>query len=282
MQRKAQLITRLIVSANNNLKRFSSSSYTTFEEKDGVRHITLNHPKTRNSLSMDMMSDLLDKITKGQDDPHLRCILLSSTGPVFSAGHNLKELTADHKVDDHAKIFSKASELMLSIVRSPVPVIAKVNGLAAAAGCQLIATCDITVCSDKSTFSTPGANFGIFCSTPGIAVARCVQRKTALHMLLTGLPLTAQEALVAGLVSKVVPEELLDEEINKITSSIISKSRPIIESGKRFFYEQANMSLEEAYKLGTNVMVSNVNSNDGKEGINSFVEKRKPTWSHVK
>ncbi|XP_026477260.1 enoyl-CoA hydratase domain-containing protein 3, mitochondrial-like [Ctenocephalides felis] len=171
---------------------------------------------------------------------------------------------------------------MLSIVRSPVPVIAKVNGLAAAAGCQLIATCDITVCSDKSTFSTPGANFGIFCSTPGIAVARCVQRKTALHMLLTGLPLTANEALTAGLVSKVVSEELLDEEIDKIISSIVSKSRPIIESGKRFFYEQANMSMEDAYELGTNVMVSNVNSNDGQEGIKSFVEKRKPSWSHVK
>lgn len=167
---------------------------------------------------------------------------------------------------------------MLSIIKSPVPVIAQIDGLAAAAGCQLIATCDIVVCTDRSTFSTPGANFGIFCSTPGIAVSRTVNRMKASQMLLTGLPVNSQEALISGLVSSVVPVEELEKEVEKMTGAISSKSRSVIELGKRFFYEQLSMDISTAYKHGGDVMTQNVSHADGVEGIQSFIAKRKPKW----
>nr|CAD7568296.1 unnamed protein product [Timema californicum] len=178
---------------------------------DGVKKIVMVSNRTRNALSLQMMEDLIHHITFNQDDPNLRCIVLYGEGKVFSAGHNLKELTHKDGSDYHHQVFSTCSRLMLGILQCPVPVIAVVQGLAAAAGCQLVATCDIAVCSDTSTFSTPGANFGIFCSTPGVAVGRAVPRKVAAHMLFTGIPLTAEEAIGAGLVSKVVPEENMGE-----------------------------------------------------------------------
>lgn len=254
------------------------SQYLITRESNGTREITLNHDKTKNSLSLDMMKYLIEAIHSNQDDKSLRAIVLSATGNVFSAGHNLKELQSN--VDQHKLIFSKASELMKSIIQSPVPVIAKVNGFATAAGCQLVATCDMTVCSDTSKFSTPGANFGIFCSTPGIAVGRCVPKSRATYMLFTGEPITAQEAYESGLVTKVVPASELDNEVNKIIEKIKQKSRSVIALGKEFYYKQIDLSLLEAYKLGEDIMVKNINSNDGQEGIKSFVEKRKAIWSH--
>ncbi|XP_061379189.1 enoyl-CoA hydratase domain-containing protein 3, mitochondrial isoform X3 [Danaus plexippus] len=169
---------------------------------------------------------------------------------------------------------------MTSIIQSPVPVIAKVNGFAAAAGCQLVATCDIIICSDKSKFSTPGANFGIFCSTPGIAIGRSVPKSRAMYMLLTGEPLSAQEAYESGLVTKVVPAEKLDSEVNETVEQIKRKSRSVISLGKEFFYKQIGLNVIDAYRLGEEIMVKNINSLDGQEGINSFVEKRKAVWNH--
>lgn len=234
----------------------------------------------RNSLSLDMMTHLTQAINANKDDKLLRAIVLSAKGNVFSAGHNLKELQSSTGMDQHKLIFNKASELMKSIIQSPVPVIAKVNGFATAAGCQLVATCDMIVCSDNSKFSTPGANFGIFCSTPGIAVARCVPKSRATYMLFTGEPITAQEAYDSGLVTKVVPASELDNEVNKIIEKIKHKSRSVIALGKEFFYKQIDLSLMDAYKLGEDIMVKNINTNDGQEGIKSFVEKRKAIWSH--
>ncbi|XP_030040479.1 enoyl-CoA hydratase domain-containing protein 3, mitochondrial isoform X2 [Manduca sexta] len=233
----------------------------------------------RNSLSLEMMNNLIEAINTNKDDISLRVIVLSAKGNVFSAGHNLKEFCSG-EVEQHKLIFSKATELMKSIVLSPVPVIAKVNGFATAAGCQLVATCDMIVCSDTSKFSTPGANFGIFCSTPGIAVGRSVPKSRAMYMLLTGEPLSAQQAYESGLVTKVVPANELDKEVEKITQKINLKSRNVIALGKQFFYKQINLDLFKAYELGQEVMVDNINTKDGQEGISSFVEKRKAKWNH--
>ncbi|XP_046991551.1 enoyl-CoA hydratase domain-containing protein 3, mitochondrial isoform X2 [Schistocerca americana] len=247
---------------------------------DGVRKIIMSSQKTRNALSMKMMEDLIAGITCNQNDPSLRCILLYGEGRVFSAGHNLKELTSKDGSEFHHEVFATCSRLMLGILQCPVPVIAVVQGLAAAAGCQLVASCDIAICSDNSSFSTPGANFGIFCSTPGIAVGRAVPKKVAAHMLFTGLPLSAEEALRAGLVSKVVPAEDLEEEVRKIVDSICNKSRAVIELGKKFFYQQLETDIRTAYRMGEEIMVNNLAMSDGQEGVRSFIEKRKPCWTH--
>ncbi|XP_019542809.3 enoyl-CoA hydratase domain-containing protein 3, mitochondrial [Aedes albopictus] len=253
---------------------------STFTERDGIGHIQLDNEKTRNSLSLDMMDSIQQHIVAHQDDPTVRCFVLSAKGHVFSAGHNLKELTPERGPDFHRQVFAKCSELIGVILRAPVPVIARVDGLAAAAGCQLVASCDMVVCSDSSTFSTPGASFGIFCSTPGIAVARAVPRMKASYMLFTGLPISAQEALESGLVSKVVPSDRLDQEVETICDAIKGKSRAVIALGKKFFYEQIAMDVNSAYRKGEQVMADNLGTVDGQEGILSFVEKRKPVWRH--
>ncbi|XP_045775253.1 enoyl-CoA hydratase domain-containing protein 3, mitochondrial [Maniola jurtina] len=262
------------------LSRNAHNQYLITNENNGTREITLNHGKTKNSLSLDMMTNLIEAINLNKEDTSLRAIVLSANGNVFSAGHNLKELQMSSGIEQHKLVFNKATELMKSIILSPVPVIAKVNGFATAAGCQLVATCDIIVCSDTSKFSTPGANFGIFCSTPGIAVGRSVPKSRAMYMLLTGEPISATEAYESGLVTKVVSADKLDDEVNKIIEQIKSKSRSVITLGKEFFYKQMNLSVLEAYKLGEEIMVKNINSDDGQEGIKSFVEKRKASWSH--
>ncbi|XP_055599365.1 enoyl-CoA hydratase domain-containing protein 3, mitochondrial [Uranotaenia lowii] len=262
------------------LLNVSNRKLSTYQEKDGVGHIVLDNEKTRNSLSLDMMDSILGNIVAHQDNPAIRCFVLSAKGRVFSAGHNLKELTPDKGSDFHKQVFAKCTELIGTILRSPVPVIARVDGLAAAAGCQLVASCDMLVCSDRSSFSTPGASFGIFCSTPGIAVARAIPRMKASYMLFTGLPISAEEALTAGMVSKVVPAEQLDQEIETICNAIKSKSRAVIGLGKKFFYEQLALDINAAYERGEHVMTDNLATVDGQEGIRSFVEKRKASWKH--
>jgi len=273
---------RLCVVPNSKSYCVQVEKQTITTEINGVRNIVLDNPKTRNSLSMDMMTQLVKDIKRNQNDENLRCIVLSaSAGKIFSAGHNLKELRKETGVDFHKAVFAKASELMTEILKCPVPVIAKVDGLAAAAGCQLIASCDLVVCSDRSSFSTPGANFGIFCSTPGIQVVRNIPKKKAAYMLFTGLPLSAQDALTAGLVSSCVPVDQLDAETEKICEAIKNKSRVVVELGKKFYYEQISMDINVAYKYGEQVMVDNLALPDGQEGVRSFIEKRKPNWSHI-
>uniref|UniRef100_A0A1B6KVJ5 Enoyl-CoA hydratase domain-containing protein 3, mitochondrial n=2 Tax=Graphocephala atropunctata TaxID=36148 RepID=A0A1B6KVJ5_9HEMI len=258
----------------------ASATTRMFQEK-GIRTITLCDAKTRNSLSLSTMNEIINHLTTNDGDPGLRCILLRAEGPVFSSGHNLKEFDSSKKgTEEQREVFAACTRLMLQVVASPVPVVAVVDGLAAAAGCQLVAQCDISLCTPNSTFSTPGASFGLFCSTPGIAVARTVNRKMALRMLLTGLPITAEEAYLAGLVSKVVMAESLDSELKTITDAIESKSRSVISLGKKFFYQQIERDLQTAYQLGEETMVNNLSLRDGQEGIKSFIEKRKPTWEH--
>ncbi|XP_045581937.1 enoyl-CoA hydratase domain-containing protein 3, mitochondrial isoform X2 [Procambarus clarkii] len=256
----------------------ASTSRLQVLDKGGVRHITLADPKTRNSLSLKMVQELHAAVTR--EDPALRCIILGAQGKVFSAGHNLKELTLKEGRDYHQKVFDACTELMLTLQNIPVPVVAKVNGIAAAAGCQLVASCDIVIATHNSSFSTPGGSVGIFCSTPGIPLVRSVPRKVSAHMLLTGLPITAEEALRAGLVSKLVSENELETETLRTVEAITHKSKAVIALGKKFMYKQMEMGIEEAYSEGSCLMVNNVNMKDGQEGIGSFIEKRKPSWFH--
>ncbi|XP_001624377.2 enoyl-CoA hydratase domain-containing protein 3, mitochondrial [Nematostella vectensis] len=251
---------------------------TICSQDNGIRRIVLNNPKKRNALSLAMLeairSDLL------HDLQGISVIVLSANGPVFSSGHDLKELMEDQGTEYHTKVFHTCSQVMSLIQDLPIPVVAQVNGLATAAGCQLVASCDVAVASDKSQFATPGVNIGLFCSTPGVALARAVPRKVAMEMLLTGRPITAEEALRHGLVSRVVPEDQLENEVNRISSKIAEVSRPVVAMGKACFYSQVAKTRDQAYKYAENVMIENLKMEDGKEGIKAFVEKRKPVWTH--
>ncbi|KAK2720737.1 hypothetical protein QYM36_004577 [Artemia franciscana] len=249
-----------------------------FKQQDGVARIILNDLKTRNALSLEVLNLLKDHFKSLNEQT--RCVVISSTGPVFSAGHNLKELRTENGINHHRRVFETCESLMCDIINIDVPVIAQVKGLAAAAGCQLVATCDIVIAGNSATFSTPGANFGLFCSTPGIPLVRCVPGKVASYMLLTGQPITAQEAMEVGLVSKVVPENSLDAETEKVIDDILKKSKSVIALGKKFLSEQKEMNVIQALKKGTEIMVENLRLEDAQEGVDSFKEKRSPTWKH--
>ncbi|KAM4747190.1 enoyl-CoA hydratase domain-containing protein 3, mitochondrial [Rhinophrynus dorsalis] len=251
-------------------------------QEDGIRRIILNNPQQRNALSLAMLKSLQKDILHEVDDVNLRVIIISAEGPVFSSGHNLKELTTAHGKDHHAEVFNTCAKLVTSIQAIPVPVIAQVNGLATAAGCQLVASCDIAVASEKSRFATPGVNVGLFCSTPAVALGRAVPRKVALEMLFTGEPLSAHDALLHGLISKVVPQENLEKETNKIAHKICQASRSVVALGKSTFYRQMAQSLDDAYKLTSQVMIENLSWKDGQEGIEAFSQKRKPVWTNSK
>ncbi|XP_017460889.1 PREDICTED: enoyl-CoA hydratase domain-containing protein 3, mitochondrial-like [Rhagoletis zephyria] len=252
---------------------------TIIKQSDGVREIILNDPRARNTLSREVMASILEGITKDAHDEELRCIVISSTGPVWSAGHNLKEISAS--TDGGCEIFSQLVEIIMNIYKSSVPIIAKVNGMATAAGLQLAASCDMVVASDKASFAASGINLGIFCTTPGIAISRIMPRMRSSYLLFTGFPMKAPDALAAGLASVVVPEAELDAETDKITKSIKEKSRAVIAMGKVFYYKQLEMGIKEAYEQGTNVMVENIRMDDAQEGLKSFAEKRKPNWSKL-
>lgn len=288
---------RLAILSLRLIQTRNSSNLLSVSEADGIRNITMVDSKTRNCLSLAMMENLVQEIKHNENDKSLRVIVLSSTGAVFSAGHNLKELSPDKGYESQKKVFNKCHELITSIVESPLPIISKIDGLAAgkklnnleisktdwsffqAAGLQLAASCDIAICSQKSTFSTPGASFGIFCSTPGIAISRVIPRMKSSYMLLTGLPISSEEALQVGLVSSVVSSEQLDAELLKICDAIKSKSRSVVSFGKKFYYKQLGMDMNSAYVAGANAMADNLQLKDGQEGIKSFIEKRKPVWS---
>ncbi|XP_049330313.1 enoyl-CoA hydratase domain-containing protein 3, mitochondrial [Astyanax mexicanus] len=256
------------------------SSLTIREQEDGIRRIILNNPKKRNALSLAMLNSLREDILTDLDNNNLRVIIISAQGPVFSSGHDLKELTSAQGREYHTSVFQACSEVMAAIQDAPVPVIAMVNGIATAAGCQLVASCDIAVATDKSTFATPGVNVGLFCSTPGVALGRAVPRKVAMEMLFTGRPITAHEALLHGLVSKVVSEAHLEEETLGIARRVCESSRPVVAMGKATFQRQMAQPRDVAYATATAVMVDNLSLRDGQEGIRAFIEKRRPVWTN--
>ncbi|CAH1736408.1 hypothetical protein AGLY_005175 [Aphis glycines] len=254
----------------------SENCITTIKSVNSYR-ITLSDPKTRNTLSIAALQRLIEEIKIAGDDLSLKSIVICANGPVFSAGHNLKELSIP---ENQKTVFSLATKLMNTMIECPIPIIACVDGVAAASGCQLVAASDMAICSNRSSFSTPGVNLGLFCSTPGIPLSRVVSKKTAAYMLFTGTSINAEEALRTGLVSKVVQPEELDNEITTLTTLIGQKSRSVITLGKTFFYKQIDENIKSAYKNGEKIMLSNLELNDCKEGLLSFVEKRKPNWSN--
>jgi enoyl-CoA hydratase/carnithine racemase len=250
----------------------------------GILRLTLNDPQTRNSLSEAMMTELHGALDAAASDKAVRVIIIASTGPVYSSGHNLKELTSHRGDEDKgaayfAKIFKACAQLMLAIVRNPKPVIAEVQGLASAAGCQLVASCDLAVASETAGFCTPGVNIGLFCSTPMVALSRNVASKHAMEMLLTGDVIPAAEAWRLGLVNKVVSPNLLSEATEELAMKIAAKSQSTLKIGKEAFYAQRELPLDEAYALTSRVMTENLLRRDAEEGIAAFIGKRHPHWS---
>ncbi|XP_061617351.1 enoyl-CoA hydratase domain-containing protein 3, mitochondrial isoform X2 [Phyllopteryx taeniolatus] len=253
---------------------------TVRRQDNGIRRIILNNPRKRNALSLSMLESLRGDILADVDSPDLRVIIISAEGPVFSSGHDLRELTSARGPEYHRRVFRTCTQVMTLIQDLPVPVIAMVNGVATAAGCQLVASCDVAVASDKSTFATPGVNVGLFCSTPAVAVGRAVPSKVAMEMLFTGTPISARDALRHGLLSKVVPEERLEAETLAVARRVCGASRPVVALGKAAFHRQMSQSRDAAYAAASEAMVDNLALRDGQEGIRAFVEKREPVWSH--
>jgi enoyl-CoA hydratase/carnithine racemase len=213
-----------------------------------IKRIVLTNPSKRNALSLAMMKSIMSALKTESQDRNTRVIILAAEGPVFSSGHNLKELTESQGRDYHTLVFEKCNELMAFVQDVPVPVIAQVAGLATAAGCQLVASCDIAIAADTAQFATPGVKIGLFCSTPGVALGRSVPKKTAMKMLFTGEPISAQEALANGLVSQVVSEAKLEEETLNIASKICESSQSVISLGKTCFYKQMKLHRDDAYR----------------------------------
>ena len=246
--------------------------------QDGVAVLTLINPKKRNVLSSRTLAALeewLDWIAK---DPDARVVVIRSEGPVFSSGHDLNELVNGDE-EDYTAVFAACMRVMEGIRLLPKPVIAQVQGLATAAGCQLVATCDIAVAADTAAFATPGVQIGLFCTTPGVAVARSVMPKKAMEMLLTGKPISAQEALDFGLISRIVPAEELEDQVMALASQIASASADTLALGKAAFYQQIEMDRPSAYQFASKVMVDNLQTDDAKEGISAFLQKRPPVWT---
>jgi len=253
------------------------------EDVGGVAVLTLNQPQTRNSLSEEMLETLGDAFTAIAHDKSVRVVVLAANGPAFSAGHDLKELTRHRSDDDRGRAYFKhimnsCSAMMQQIVTLPQPVIAAVQAIATAAGCQLVASCDLAVASRDAKFATPGVNLGLFCSTPMVALSRNVSRKHAMEMLLSGEVITAEHAERIGLVNVVVAPGSEREEALKLARKIASKSTLTVKIGKEAFYRQIAMPLAEAYKYTAEVMVENMLARDADEGIDAFIEKRAPKW----
>jgi enoyl-CoA hydratase/carnithine racemase len=254
------------------------------ENLDGIAVLTLNREGARNSLSTELLEAMIAALAAIAADPAIRAVIIAANGPAFCAGHDLKELTARRTDADGGRAFfttvwQLCSTMMQAVVRLPQPVIASVQGAAFAAGCQLVAACDLAVASTAASFATPGVNIGLFCSSPMVALSRNVARKHAMEMLLTGDAIAAQEALRIGLVNRVVPPGEECDEAIRLARHIASKSAAAIRIGKAAFYAQLDMSLAEAYDYTSRVMIENMLNADAEEGIGAFIEKRKPNWS---
>ena len=251
---------------------------TVLVREDGpAARVTLNRPDKRNALSFELMEDLIAALRRVSAEPDVRVIVVEAAGPAFSAGHDLSEMI-DRDVPFFQRLFDLCTELMELIHRLPQPVIAKVHGTATAAGCQLVAACDLAVAADTARFATPGVKIGLFCSTPMVPLSRAIGRKRALDMLLTGRPVDAATALEWGLVNRVVPADALDDEIASIVDAIVSSSPLTIGIGKEAFYSQIELDEHRAYDLTKAVMAMNARADDAQEGMCAFLEKRTPEW----
>ncbi len=245
------------------------------ENHGPITILTLNQPTRRNALSLAMMRELQASLLALS--PDVRVVILAAAGPVFSAGHDLKEMR-DRTLDDYREIFDACTALMLTLKRIPQPVIAEVQGVATAAGCQLVAACDLAIAADTATFATPGVKIGLFCSTPMVELTRSVGRKRALEMLLTGRPVPAAQAAEWGLINQAVPQKMLRPATLQLAESIASAARSTVTLGKQAFYDQAELDTLAAYHLTKEVMSLNAQTADAQEGIEAFLEKRRPEW----
>ncbi len=248
------------------------------ERTERVLRLTLNRPEARNALSIELMTALVEALGRAADDRHSRVVVVAGAGPAFCAGHDLRELRQDPRRATYQRIFALCSELMLAIVRLPKPVIAEVHGVATAAGCQLVATCDLAVAAEDARFATPGVNIGLFCSTPMVALSRAVGRKAAMEMLLTGELIDAQTARSLGLVNRVVHREGLRDAVDGVARQIAGKSAFTVKIGKEAFYRQVELDLAAAYRYAAEVMTTNMLGEDAGEGIDAFLAKRAPVW----
>ncbi len=262
----------------------SAPSLTTAEpvllraDEGGVVTLTLNRPRQYNTLSEALIAALQGELERLALDPAVRVVVLAGAGKAFCAGHDLKEMRSKPSKAYYDELFSRCSRMMQSIVALPKPVIARVHGPAAAAGCQLVATCDLAVASTEARFAVPGINLGLFCSTPSVALSRNVSRKRAFEMLFTGGLVDATTAADYGLVNRAVAPEDLDGEIRRLTRALIDKPPAAIEIGKGMFYRQLDSGLPEAYEHASHVMAENMMRPDTEEGIDAFIEKRPPSW----
>jgi enoyl-CoA hydratase/carnithine racemase len=253
--------------------------YILRSDTGGVSTLTLNRAESRNALSLGMLRALSAALQSVATDPSVRVVVLAGAGPAFCAGHDLKEIRAENFGGVFTeKLFAECAKVMLALVHLPKPVIAQVHGIATAAGCQLVASCDLAVAADTARFATPGVNIGLFCSTPMVALSRNVGRKAAMHMLLTGDLIDAGTALRCGLINELAPEPELETRTAALAAKIAAKSPMTLAIGKEAFYRQAELPLAEAYAYAAEVMVSNLAKRDAQEGIAAFIEKRPPVW----
>jgi len=246
--------------------------------RDGILHLTLNRPTARNALSRALLQALLGEVVAAAEAPDVRVVVIAGAGAAFCSGHDLKELRALNSADAYQAVFRLSSQVMLAMIRSPVPVIARVHGVASAAGCQLVASCDLAIASEDASFATPGVNIGLFCSTPMVSLSRNVPRKRAMEMLLTGEAIGATDAADLGLVNRAVPATELDRAVTALAQRIAAKSRRTVAIGKEAFYRQIDMELSAAYDYASQVMAYNMLAADAEEGIDAFLGKRAPVW----
>ncbi|OMC34228.1 enoyl-CoA hydratase [Mycolicibacterium fortuitum] len=245
----------------------------------GVVTLTLNRPQAFNALSEEMLTALGEAMDLLAHDDSVRAVVLGASGKAFCAGHDLKEMRAEPSLEYYRQLFARCTAVMLAIQRLPVPVIARVQGLATAAGCQLVAMCDLAVSSDDARFAVSGVNVGLFCATPGVALSRNVPRKAAFEMLVTGEFVSADEACALGLVNKVVPADGLDDAVDTLVASIVAKPRVAVAMGKALFYRQIDVDIESAYADAGATMACNMMDPSALEGVQAFIEKRPPAWS---
>lgn len=248
------------------------------EQTEGIVRLILNRPDKRNALSLDLLRAIQRELTRLETDSTARVIVLSGNGPAFCAGHDLGEMSQRPETDYHT-LFSTCSDVMMHLRRMPQPVIARIQGIATAAGCQLAAACDLAIASDQAKFATPGVKIGLFCTTPMVPLVRAIPEKSAMEMLLTGLPITAQRAYELGLVNRVTTADELDRVIQEYCDLLVGSSPLTLQIGKQAFYRQRKMSEKEAYNDAIMVMTDNAQRNDAQEGIAAFLEKRAPLWS---
>ena len=263
-----------------------SKTQSDAEDKVLLRHnaraiawLTLNRPKAYNALSSDLMSELISSLNSIANERDIKVVVIKGAGKGFCAGHDLQEMKVNNNETFLENFFAQCCVLMQAIVNLPQPVIAQVHGTAAAAGCQLVASCDLAFADDKATFATPGVNIGLFCSTPMVAVSRKINRKKMMEMLLLGDKIDSKTAVEHGLINRRVPAKLLNKAVSEVANKIASKSPLTLKIGKEAFYKQLEMPLSEAYEYTSKVMIQNMQARDAEEGISAFIEKRLPVWT---